>query len=115
MTGHFKPEEMTAAQKAFWIGMTDQRVANMWEAADDWADLKPEAKDLLRNAEPTTLRWLERASEDDIKQLQYSVKFLEASRLLGRFMWFVVASLFGAVIAVMTFWEKLQTFLKAKT
>lgn len=37
--GKFDPEKITDVQEAFWVGLTPQRVANMWEAADDWADL----------------------------------------------------------------------------
>jgi hypothetical protein len=115
MTGHSKPDDMTDVQRAFWVGLTDQRVANIWEAADYIADLKPEAKDLLRNAEPATLRWLERASEEDITQLKYSIKFMEASKLLGRVAWVVAATLAGILIGVLTLWEKLQALFRAKT
>ena len=35
--GKFDPEKVTPVP--FWVGLTPQRVANMWEAADDWAGL----------------------------------------------------------------------------
>jgi len=112
----FDPDKMTDVQRAFWVGLTDQRIANIWEASDYIADLKPEAKDLLRNADEKTLRWLERASPEDIEQLQYSIKFMEASKLLGRVAWIVAATLFGAAITFLTLWDKLSAlFSRAKT
>lgn len=114
MTGRQKPDDMTDVQEAFWIGLTDQRVANLWEAADYIAELKPEAKDLLRNADKATLKWLERASEEDVAQLQYSIKFMEASKLLGKVAWIAAAAFFGALITLLTLWEKLQALFKTK-
>jgi hypothetical protein len=93
--GIFDPEKMTDVQKTFWVGMTDQRVANLWDASDFIAELKPEAKDLLRNADKETLRWLERARPEEIEQLQRSIKFMEASKLFAKIFWFLVAS--GAI------------------
>jgi hypothetical protein len=113
--GVFVPEEMTDVQKAFWIGLTDQRIANIWEASDYIAELPQEAKDLLRNADKKTLRWLERASPEDIDQLQYSIKFMEASKLLGRMAWVMAATFFGFVVTFLTFWEKIQSVFRVKT
>jgi hypothetical protein len=113
--GIFDPEKMSEAQKDFWIGMTTQRVANLWDAADFIADLPQEARDLLRNADKKTLRWLERASPEDIDQLQYSVKFMVAAKLLGRVAWIMAATLFGSIITMLAFWEKISAFLRAKT
>ena len=115
MSGHQKPDGLTDVQEAFFIGLTDQRVANMWAAADDWSDLRPEAKDLLRNADLETLKWLERASPEDIEQLRYSIRFMNASKVLGRAAWIVGATLFGIVIGFVTIWEKLSDFFRHKT
>jgi hypothetical protein len=98
--GIFDPDKMTDAQKAFWTGMTAQRVANMWDAADFISDLKPEAKDLLRNADEKTLKWLERARPEEIDQLQRSIKFMEASKLFAKIFWFLVASVLITFLAV---------------
>lgn len=114
MMGSTKPDGMTDVQWAFWVGLTDQRVANLWDAADYIADLKPEAKDLLRNADRSTLKWLERASPEDIEQLQYSIKFMEASKLLGRVAWFVAAFICGAIITFVTAWDKLKSVFVTK-
>ncbi|MGO3933444.1 hypothetical protein [Rhodopseudomonas pseudopalustris] len=106
--------ELTEAQKAFLVCLTDQRVANILEAADDWFDLRPEAKDLLRNAKPETLEWLERASKDDIELLKYSISFISASRLLGKVGWFISAMLFGIAVGVLTLWDRVKTMIVAK-
>lgn len=107
--GIFDPDEMSDVQKAFWMGLTDQRVANIWEASDYIADLPQEAKDLLRNADKSALKWLERASPEDIAQLQYSIKVMEASKLLAKIFWFLVA---GALVTLLGVWEKISTFFK---
>ncbi len=112
MPGRFKIENMTDVQEAFFVALTDQRAANMLAVADDWADLKPEAKDLLRNAEPETLKWLERASKEDIEQLKYSIKFMAASKILGKATWMIIAALFGVALGVLTLWEKAGAFFK---
>jgi hypothetical protein len=110
--GIFDPDEMTDVQKAFWIGLTDQRIANIWEASDYIAELPREAKDLLRNADKSALKWLERASPDDIAQLQYSIKVMEATKLLAKILWFVIA---GVVLTMLNAWEKISALFKAKT
>jgi hypothetical protein len=110
--GHFDPEKMTQAQKDFWVGMTPQRVANIWDAADFIADLPNESRDLLRNADKKALKWLERASPEDIEQLQYSIKVMEATKLLAKILWFVIA---GVVLTMLNAWEKISAFFKVKT
>lgn len=112
---HSKPEGLTDVQEAFFVGLTDQRVANMWAVADDWADLKPEAKELLHNAEPETLKWLERASKEDIEQLKYSIKFMNASKVLGRAAWIVGAILFGLIMGGFALWEKIEAYFRHKS
>ncbi|MFC0243698.1 hypothetical protein [Rhodopseudomonas telluris] len=107
-------ENLTDVQRAFLVGLTDQRVANLWQAADDWHDLRPQAKELLRNARPETLEWLERASEQDIELLRYSISFIAASRLLGKVTWIVGAALFGIAIGVLTLWDRVRAAFVAK-
>jgi hypothetical protein len=107
-------DDLTDVQRAFFVTLTDQRVANIVQAADDWHDLRPEAKDLLRNADPKTLGWLERASPEDIELLKYSISFIAASRLLGRVSWIVGATLFGIAIGVMTLWDRMKAFFVTK-
>lgn len=94
------PVEMTDVQRAFWVGLTDQRVANMWEASDWIADLSPEAKDVLRNADKKTLKWLERARPEEIEQLQRSIKFMEAAKLFAKIFWFLVATMLVTILAI---------------
>jgi hypothetical protein len=110
----FDPAEMTDVQKAFWRGMTDQRVANLWDAAGFIAELSKPAKEFLRNAEPETLEWLERASPQDIDKLKDGIKFTEAVRLLGRAWFWFTATGIAALVAAMALWEKLSAIFKAK-
>ena len=107
--GHFDPEKMTDAQKTFWVGMTHQRVADLWDAADFIAGLPHESKDLLRNADKSTLKWLERARPEEIEQLQRSIKVMEASKLLTKVFWFLLT---GALLTVLDVWQKVAAFFK---
>lgn len=109
--GIFDPEKMTEAQKTFMVGLTSQRIANIWEAADYIGDLSKESKDLLRNADKATLRWLERARPEEIEQLQRSIKVMEASKLLTKVLWFLLT---GAILTVLDVWQKIATFFKVK-
>ena len=110
--GVFDPDEMTDVQKAFWVGLTDQRIANIWEASDYIAELPQEAKDFLRNADKAALKWMERASPEDIAQLQYSIKFMEASKLLGRVTWVIGGTMVGSIITAVALWDKFAAFFK---
>jgi hypothetical protein len=103
MPGRFKSENVTDTQEAFMVGLTDQRVANLWAVADDWADLKPETKEFLRDASP-----------DDIKQLENSIRFIAASRLMGKVMWWAGAAIFAIVMGGFTMWERVQAFFHHK-
>ena len=105
----FDPDQLTDVQIAFLMGLTDQRIANIWEASDYIADLPQEAKDLLRNADKSALKWLERASPEDIAQLQYSIKVMEASKLLAKIFWFLIA---GALMTLLGVWEKVSSLFK---
>lgn len=112
--GKFDPDSMTDVQHAFWSGLTDQRVANMWEAADYIADLSDPAKDFLRNADEGTLHWLERAEPEDIDRLKYNIKFTEAVRLVSRFWFWLIATGVGAAVAFFTLWEKVSAVFRTK-
>ena len=107
-------DDLTDVQRAFLVTLTDQRVANICEAADDWHDLRPQAKELLRNARPETLEWLERASEQDIELLKYSISFIAASRLLGKVTWVIGAALFGVAIGFLTLWDRVKALVVTK-
>jgi len=110
--GIFDPDEMTDVQKAFWIGLTDQRVADIWDAAGFISDLKPEARDLLRNADKSTLKFLERARPEEINQLQRSIKLMDAAKLWTKVLWFLLT---GALLTILDVWQKIAVFLKIKT
>ena len=110
--GVFNPDEMTDVQRAFWIGLTDQRVADIWDAAGFIADLSPEARDLLRNADKSTMKFLERARPEEISQLQRSIKLMEASKMITKVLWFLLT---GALLTLLDAWTKIAVFFKIKT
>jgi hypothetical protein len=92
--GKFDPETMTDIQHAFWNGMTDQRVANMWDAAELIADMSPEAKEFLR-----------RADKKKIEELESTLQFITNANIVRKFLMIAGATLVGGIIAVSQAWE----------
>jgi hypothetical protein len=101
--GKFDPEKVTPVQEAFWVGLTPQRVANMWEAADDWAVLSPEAKEFLRGAD-----------KEKIKQLNSTISFMNAAGIIGKFLWIGGATAFGLFIGLTQLWKAFGEFFTVK-
>ena len=92
-------DKVTDVQKAFLNGMTDQRVANMWDAADFIADLSPDTKEFLRKSDKQT-----------IAQLDATLKFMNATGIVWKFLLAGGVTLFGFVKA----WEWLSQFFTVK-
>lgn len=88
------PSDATDVQKAFWKGLTDQRVANMWAAADDWADMSPEAKEFLRLAD-----------KKKIEQLERHIEFMNTASAVWKFLWVGGASLFAIFVGITQLWD----------
>ncbi len=95
----FDPDNMTDVQKAFLEGMTDQRVANTWDAADFIADLSPETKEFLRKAD-----------RQKIEQLDSTLRFMNATGVVWKFLLASGVTLFGLVKA----WEWLSQYFTVK-
>jgi len=93
------PDNITDVQRAFLKGMTDQRAANMWDAADFIADLSPETREFLRKADKQT-----------INQLDATLKFMNATGVVWKFLLAGGVTLFGFVKA----WEWLSQFFTVK-
>lgn len=103
MPGRFKPEEVTDTQEAFWVGLTHQRVANLWAVADDWADLSPEAK-----------AWLRRADKEKIEQLNSTIEFMSASKIIWKFLWVGGGMILAAFVGFTTLWKTFGEFFTVK-
>jgi hypothetical protein len=103
MSDRSKPDAMTDVQAAFWGGLTDQRVANMWSVADDWADLSPEAK-----------AWLRRADKEKIEQLNSTIEFMSASKIIWKFLWVGTGMAAAAFVGFTTFWKAFGEFFTVK-
>ncbi|MBV5268992.1 MAG: hypothetical protein JZU55_02575 [Afipia sp.] len=95
------PDDATDVQKAFWKGLTDQRVANMWAAADDWADLSPEAKEFLR-----------RADKKKIQQLNSHMEFMNAAGIVWKFLWVGGATIFAMFVGITQLWDWISKHIK---
>jgi len=91
--------DLTDVQAAFLKGMTDQRAANMWDAADFIADLSPDTKDFLRKAD-----------KQKIEQLDATLKFMNATGIVWKFLLAGGVTIFGFVKA----WEWLSQFFTVK-
>ena len=101
--GKFDPDGMTDVQHAFWVGMTDQRVANMWEAAEFISDLSPEAKE-----------WLRHANKDKIEELESTLQFINNANIVRKFLMIAGATIFGIIVAVAQAWDWLSKFFVVK-
>ncbi len=97
--GKFDPREMTDVQEAFLVGMTDQRAANIWDAADFIADLSPEAREFLLSAD-----------KEKIKQLKENMEFYSTSKAIWRFFWVGGSMLLGLV----TLWKTIGEYITVK-
>ena len=93
------PDNITDVQRAFLKGMTDQRVANMWDAADFIADLSPDTKEFLRKAD-----------KQKIEQLDATLKFMNATGIIWKFLLAGGVTVFGLAKA----WEWLSQFFTVK-
>jgi hypothetical protein len=112
MQDHSQPSKMTKAQVAFWVGMTDQRVANMWEAADLIAGLGADGKEFFRAADPATFKFLKGLREEEVKDLAACVKYFIAFRTAFSFIFWGVGVLLAAFVAVITAWDKVSGLVK---
>jgi|GEM_PF-4896315 hypothetical protein len=97
------PEGLTDVQRAFWVGMTDQRVANMWEAAEFIADLSPDAKG-----------WLRRADKEKIEELESTLQFYNNANIVRKFLMIAGGTIVGAIIAISTAWDWLSKIFIVK-
>lgn len=98
-----KVEDLTDVQIAFLKGLTDQRVANMWQVADDWADLSPAAKD-----------WLRQTDKKKVEQLNSTVDFMNAAGIVWKFLWVGGATAFGLFIGITQIWEAISKLFTVK-
>jgi hypothetical protein len=103
MPGKFRPEDLTDVQLAFFNCLTDQRVANLVSAADDWADLSPDAKD-----------WLLKADKKKIDQLNGYMEFMAAAGIIWKFIWVGGATAFGLFIGITQLWKAFGEFFSVK-
>ena len=92
------PKEMTDVQEAFMRGMTDQRAANMWDAADFIAELSPEAREFLRGAD-----------KQKIERVESALRFMEVGNLVWKFIIVGGATLFGAITGILALWDYLSS------
>lgn len=86
--------QITRAQWAVLVAMTDQRCERMMEAMDFVADLSPEAKEFLRTAD-----------EKKIKELNSNLEFFATSRAVWKFLMIGGAMLVGIVVGISQMWK----------
>jgi len=88
------PPDATDVQEAFWKGLTDQRVANMWDAADFIHDLSPAAREFLLKAD-----------KKKIEQLESHIDFMNAAGIVWKFLWVGIATAFGLFVGMTQIWD----------
>jgi mannose/fructose/N-acetylgalactosamine-specific phosphotransferase system component IID len=91
--------EITKAQWAVLEAMTDQRCANLLEAADFISDLSPEAKAFLKSAD-----------KKKIQSLNENIEFYSTSKAVWKFLWIGG----GAIMALLAAWKTLGDYISVK-
>lgn len=84
-------------------GMTDQRAANMWDAADFIAELSPEAREFLRGAD-----------KKKIDRVEAMLRFMDVTGIVWKFLIVGGATLFGALMGVLTLWQYIASHFTVK-
>lgn len=104
--------EITQAQWATLVALTDQRCTNLLDAADFIADLPEETRDFLRQAKPETLEFLRDARPEEIGKLKDGIQLVVATQLLGRVGRWTVVTLFGTFMGMLLLWDKVAAWWK---
>lgn len=119
------PTEQDAAdrERAWRKGLTDQRIANLWQLADIIGDMSADGVEVLRrmgdpdykhltkflhDAKPSTFEFLAEARDAEIKELQNGIELVRAFRTTGRFAKWAIISLgttLAAALAIISWWK----------
>lgn len=110
-----RPEypEITKAQWAVLVALTDDRCTGLLDAIDLVRDLPDETREFLRNAKPETVTFLREARPEEIAKLQEGIQLVVATQLLGRVGKWTIVTLFGTFVGMMMIWDKVSAWLKA--
>jgi hypothetical protein len=108
-----KYPEITQAQWAALVALTDDRCSGLLEAIDFIRDLPDETREFLRDAKPETVKFLREARPEEIAKLQEGIQLVVATQLLGRVGRWTVVTLFGTFIGVMMIWDRMAAWFKA--
>lgn len=108
-----KYPEITEAQWAVLVALTDERCKGLLEAIDFIRDLPDETRQFLRDAQPETVKFLRGARKEEIEKLQEGIQLVVATQLLGRVGRWTVVTLFGTFIGMMMIWDRLASWFKA--
>ncbi|MCK1693750.1 hypothetical protein [Bradyrhizobium sp. 144] len=108
-----KYPEITEAQWAALVALTDDRCKGLLEAIDFIQDMPDETRQFLRDAQPETVKFLRGARKEEIEKLQEGIQLVVATQLLGRVGRWTVVTLFGTFIGMMMIWDRLAAWFKA--
>jgi hypothetical protein len=127
---------MTDVQAAFWVALTDQRCADLFDAADFISTLSNEGRiflrsadpgalkalqgvairkevaEFLRDAKPETLTFLREARAEEIEKLAAGIGYVTAFSATGRVMKIGIITLFGAFVGMTIIWDRIAGWLK---
>lgn len=95
--------QITRAQWAVLLAMTDQRCEHMMEAMDFVADLSPEAKNFLKTAD-----------KSKIDELNSNLEFFATSRAVWKFIWIGGGIVISLVVAVSQLIKVMGDYLTVK-
>ena len=105
--------EITAAQWAVLSAFTDQRCANLLEAADFIADLPEETKTALMQGDKGTWEFLRRLRPDELNELGNAIENARAFRRAGKMVRWSIVTLFGTFVGMSVIWDKVSWLWKS--
>jgi hypothetical protein len=105
--------EVTQAQWAVLQALTDQRCANLMEAADFIADLPEETKNALMQGDKETWVFLRRLRPEELGELGNAIENARAFRKAGKMVRWSIVTLFGAFVGMSVIWDKISFLWKS--
>lgn len=83
--------------------MTHQRIATLLAAVEFYEDLSPEAR-----------TWLRKADKDKIDQLNSTLDFTHASKIIWKFIWVGGGMVVAAFVGFSSLWKTFGEYITVK-
>lgn len=99
--------DLSPEARAFLESISSENVADLHAAFRFYGHLPEPAKKFLTSADAETLTFLARARKEEIKQLEATIRLMSSAGTVGRFLFWVLGTFFGALILMAQFGDAL--------